>query len=323
MNAPRNSGIGARVFSTSGNLLADRRYEYAQAAARDGDHAAACEVLEQTLELAPGWADAWFALGEACERLCRQEAARAAFLQASAHDASDRNGAALRLARLAGGPPPPTMPGEYVRGLFDQYAPRFDRHLTGALDYRGPALIEAALRDACALLDRPFAFATALDLGCGTGLAGRALAPACRALHGVDLSPGMLTEARATGVYASLEAADMLPWLQAWPAAADLVMAADVLVYAGDLAPLFGAVARVLRAAATPGLFAFTTQAHAGDGYVLGADLRFAHSERYLRDCACAAGLQVIAFAASTTRRDAGLGVPGYVGVLTRADAAP
>jgi HEPN domain-containing protein len=33
--------------------IAERRYAYARAAARDGDWAAAAEVLEQALELAP------------------------------------------------------------------------------------------------------------------------------------------------------------------------------------------------------------------------------------------------------------------------------
>jgi len=38
--------------------IAERRYAYAQSTARDGDWAAAAEVLEQALELAPNWAPA-------------------------------------------------------------------------------------------------------------------------------------------------------------------------------------------------------------------------------------------------------------------------
>ena len=115
----------------------------------------------------------------------------------------------------------------------------------------------------------------------------------------------------------------MLPWLQAWPIGADLVVAVDVLVYIGDLTPLFAAVARVLTPLPSAGLFAFTVQVHTGQGYALGADLRFAHCKNYLRDCARGTGLQAVTLDSCTTRRDAGLDVPGYVVVLTRAGANP
>ena len=74
------------VFASSGNLFADRRYEYARAAAKDGDDAAAADLLEQALELAPDWAAAWFALGEACERQGARDGAARAFAQCVASD---------------------------------------------------------------------------------------------------------------------------------------------------------------------------------------------------------------------------------------------
>ena len=46
-----------------------------------------------------------------------------------------------------------------------------------------------------------------------------------------------------------------------------------------DLAPVFAAAAAVLD---REGLFAFTVQAHAGDGAVLGDDQRFAHGKAHL-----------------------------------------
>ncbi len=52
------------AFRSSGDLLADRRYDYAMAAKADGDLAAAADLLVQALEIAPGWAAGWFALGE-------------------------------------------------------------------------------------------------------------------------------------------------------------------------------------------------------------------------------------------------------------------
>lgn len=315
MNAP------AQVFASSGNLVADRRYEYARAAALDGDHAAAADLLEQAVELAPRWAAVWFALGEARERLQAREAAAQAFAQAFACDPADPHGAGLRLALLRGGAPA-AMSEAYVRGLFDQYAPRFDAHLVEALAYRGPQIVVAALRKVCEQRSRPFHFDTVFDLGCGTGLMARALAPHFDAMHGVDLSPGMIAEASKTGLYDSLAAAEMIGWLQGQEtASADLVVAADVLVYMGGLAPLFPQAARVLDP--SRGLFAFTAQRHDGEGYALCADMRFAHAPEYLRMRAQAAGLHVALLEDQSTRRDAGRDVPGLVCVLALNREAP
>ena len=301
----------APVFASSGSLFADRRYEYARRAAREADHAAAADLLEQAVELAPHWASAWFALGEARERLQAREAAAQAFAEALARDPADPHGAALRLALLRGGAPS-MMNEAYVQGLFDQYAPRFDAHLVGALAYRGPEILADALRKVCAKQARAFHFETVLDLGCGTGLMARALALHFASMHGVDLSPRMIAEAGKTGLYASLAAAEMTGWLQDRPAAqADLVVAADVLVYVGDLAPLCLQAARVLDPGR--GVLAFTAQRQEGTGYALGADMRFAHAPAYLRECTHAAGLRVVLLEEQSTRRDAGRDVPGLV----------
>ena len=56
---------------------------------------------------------------------------------------------------------------------------------------------------------------------------------------------------------------------------ADLILAADAMVYVHDIAPLLREVARVL---APGGLFAFTLETHRGEGVILGEGLRYAHS---------------------------------------------
>ena len=306
------------LFASSGNFLADRRYDYAMAALQDGDTVAATDLLEQALELAPQWAAGWFALGQARERGGLALDAATAYAQALACDDTDPHGAAQRLALMTGAPAP-AMSSAFVRGLFDQYAARFDAHLTGALVYRGPQVIVQALQAACLQLGRGFQFATVLDLGCGTGLMGRALAPHFGTLLGVDLSPAMIAEATRTGLYSALQAGDMLDWLALQPPrSADLMLAADVLVYVGDLAPLFAAVARVLGAGG-PALFAFTAQHHEGVGYALQADMRFGHAPDHLRALAQANGLNVVSLAETSTRRDAGRDVPGLVCVLAPA----
>ena len=132
------------VFLSSGDLIADRRYEFARDLQSRGDLAAAAEVLQQAIEVAPDFASAWFSLGEICAELGEREAAVAAFQRARAADPDDRHGAGVWLMRL-GAVPVTAMPQAYVRSLFDQYASRFDAELTQRLHYRAPALLLQAV----------------------------------------------------------------------------------------------------------------------------------------------------------------------------------
>jgi len=206
------------------------------------------------------------------------------------------------------------MSAAYVRTLFDQYADRFDTALREKLAYRGPELLLEAVRAACATQGRDVRFVAALDLGCGTGLAGVLFAPLVERLDGVDLSPAMLEKARALGLYAALEAGEMGAALGAMPAGGlDLVLAADALCYVGDLAPIF----RAARAALAPGgLFAFTLETHEGESVMLRETLRYAHGEDYVRTLAAEAGLTVVLLERASTRSEKGVPVPGLVGVL-------
>ena len=180
----------AALFLSSGDVLADRRYERAQAYAADGDRAAAADLLVQAVERAPGFASAWFALGEIRAAGGDRAGAIAAFDAARAADPSDRHGAALQLARLGAADPAAAMTPGYLRSLFDQYAPNFDHALVAGLGYRGPVLLREALRGVAAARGLPFHFARALDLGCGSGILALALAAASPArVLAVDVDP--------------------------------------------------------------------------------------------------------------------------------------
>ena len=133
-----------KLFLASGDLLADRRFEFARDLQFEGDPVAAADLLEQALELAPNFASAWFALGGIREQLGETAAAIEAFRRAGAADPLDRHGATLKLMRL-GAEPLAEMPKAYVQSLFDQYAPRFDQALLDHLGYRGPALLFKAV----------------------------------------------------------------------------------------------------------------------------------------------------------------------------------
>jgi predicted TPR repeat methyltransferase len=304
------------LFLSSGDVLADRRYERAKAYAAEGDRAAAADLLAQALERAPNFASAWFALGEIRAQGGDRAGAVDAFHAALAADPSDRRGAALHLARLGVGDAADAMTPAYVRSLFDQYAANFDRALVEGLGYRGPKLLLEALRAVVAARQRPFRFARALDLGCGTGLVAEALRACCGTIVGVDLSPAMAAAARRKGVYAEVAVGDMVAFTAAQPErSCDLVIAGDALVYVADLAPLCRAVARAL---APDGLFALTVETHAGTGVVLGEHLRYAHGADHVRAALDAAGLVPFTLDQAATRSENGAPVPGLLVIAGR-----
>lgn len=298
------------LFVSSGDLVADRRYRWALDYLARGDPAAAADILGQVVETAPRFATAWFALAAIRERLGDRAGAVAAFLAARDADPEDYHGARLHLARLGEGEVTPAMTAAYVRRLFDQHASDFDHSLIERLDYRAPELLLDAVREVVG--DRP-RFACALDLGCGTGLAGAAFRPFCVRLVGVDLSPAMIDRARGKGLYERLETAELTAFLAAEARAQyDLVLAADVFVYCADLAPIAAAVAPVL---APGGLFAFTVEALEGDGVRLQETLRYAHGTDHLRAAVEGAGLRLHVLRRASTRTEKGAPVPGLLAV--------
>jgi predicted TPR repeat methyltransferase len=88
---------------------------------------------------------------------------------------------------------------EQTRALYDDWAPGYDVEVADA-GYATPARCAKAL--AGAMTDKSL---PVLDVGCGTGLSGQALADAgFRTIDGRDLSPGMVEQARSKNVYRSL-----------------------------------------------------------------------------------------------------------------------
>src|SRR2546421_2416231 len=167
-----NPTRAAALPVSSGDLIADRRYAIAKDLEARGDLAAAADLLTQALERAPGFCVAWFAFAEVRERLGDRTGAAEAFRQALRLDPNDIQGAGLRLARLEARNEP--MPPAYVRTLFDQYAPRYERALVEELAYCAPRLLRDAVGRVRTARGLAFQFRRMLALGCGTGLAGAA-----------------------------------------------------------------------------------------------------------------------------------------------------
>ncbi|MBA2400830.1 MAG: methyltransferase domain-containing protein [Bradyrhizobium sp.] len=304
-----------RVFLTSGDLMADRRYDFARDLQMKGDLVGAADLLLQTTDLAPNFVTAWFSLGDIREALGERDAAIAAFRKAWAGDPDDRHGASLRLMRL-GAEPLAAMPQFYLQTLFDQYARRFESALVDDLGYRGPELLFRAVLAVRAAARKPAFFKRAIDLGCGTGLAAAAFARKVDHFIGIDLSPRMIEQARVTGFYAELAVADIVQGLRARPdGSADLILAADVMIYVADLAPVLAESRRVL---ADGGLFAFTTETHAGEGVILGEGLRYAHAAAHVRASVESAGLTLSLLEDRSARAEDNVPVPGLVAVATK-----
>jgi predicted TPR repeat methyltransferase len=282
---------------------------------RLGKPAEAAASYRRALELAPGRASVWCVLGEVCVQLGERESAIAAFRSSREIDPSDPGGATVWLMRLRA-EELSEMPQAYVRALFDQYAPKFETALVDGLDYRGHSLLYEAVLSARRALAKPAIFKRAVDLGCGTGLVAAAFAKSVDHFIGVDLSPGMIEKARATGLYAELRKADMLEALRTSPdSSADLILSADALIYIADLRPVMKEAERVL----TPGgVLAFTLERHEGDGVVMGEAMRYAHSTSYVHASVQAAGLTLSKLEERSARNEKGTPVPGLLVVAEK-----
>lgn len=298
-----------KPFNTaSGDLIADRRADYAEMLVANGDPAAAAELMLGALELAPGWAVGWFRLGEMHEMAGEGDAAERAWRMALQVDPADHSGATLKLALLGTEPQPETPPPAFVEALFDQYADKFDASLVGALDYRVPELLFDAITTAA-----PGRFARAVDLGCGTGLMGEKLRPLADSLAGYDISAEMLRKARGKNVYDQLEKADLADLPFAGPPA-DLITAADVFMYLGALDHAFEGITKML---ARNGVFAFSVE-RGEDALALRETRRYAHAETYIRDLLARNGLAVLSLAPATIRKDRNDDVTGLIVVARK-----
>lgn len=321
-------------------------FERSGCLARLGRLSDALVSLDRCLQRAPEHAAAWAQRGGLLKDMGRPAEAAEALRRALALGADPALNGYL-LAAIEGSAAPPAPPPTYVEQLFDGYAAGFDEHLQ-RLDYQAPQQLALLLQPHA--LQRGWAdvgagvpvgsvagqvpgsrpWASALDLGCGTGQCGPLLRPWVQALHGVDLSSRMLQEARSRGLYDTLHHADIATHLAHTGQRHDLLVAADVCIYLGDLAPLMAGARRVLQPG---GLLALSLEA-ADDSFsfTLRPSARYAHSARYLRTLAAGHGLQLLHLQPGPLRTEQRQPVPGlYVlmrqplaqGVEAQAPPAP
>ena len=211
------------------------------------------QCYKKVLKLKPDHASAHHNLATVNLSLHEFEQARKHYQYALQYQ-PDNKTAAHMIDALTGNTSEQGAPLEYTQALFDQYAYSYDQHVKTTLQYQAPALMRESITPFINTLPTPW---EALDLGCGTGLCAPFFNDIVSKLYGVDLSTNMLELARLQGGYYKLYNQDILSYLENCEESFELVIAADVFVYFGDLTQVFQKVGKILKPG---GLFCFTIE---------------------------------------------------------------
>jgi predicted TPR repeat methyltransferase len=201
-------------------------------------------------------------------------------------------------------------PSSYIADLFDSFSGHFEERLLVDLEYRTPWELKSLL---LADPDGPPHFARLLDLGCGTGLVGQVFQEISDCRIGVDLSPKMVEAAAAKKVYDALTVAEIVTFLEQNQEPFDLIVAADVLIYVGELDRIF---ATLVKGLAKNGKFLFSTEQMAGQGYLLRQSGRYAHSFPYIAEVAARYGFRILATQSANIRKEKGKWIAGDLYLL-------
>jgi predicted TPR repeat methyltransferase len=169
-------------------------------------------------------------------------------------------------------------PKQYVKNLFDDYAHRFNNALVNNLQYSLPFIIKELILKSNS---EKFQYKNVIDLGCGTGLAGKDLREISSNLRGVDISENMISESEKLNIYDTLIVGDIVEKLNASQDKFDLLVALDVLIYIGDVQSTFKAVHNSCE---PDSLFVFSIEIQNENGYSLLKSSRYAHSDEYIMD---------------------------------------
>lgn len=201
----------------------------------EGKTQAAYLCQQQATELSSESSRYWRHLGELSHIVGKRENARGAYeryLQLEPDDAEIRH----ILVSLRNEATPKRVPDECIKQLYERFSTYYESNMVDELGYEGPQhlleVIEQTIGDRREL--------RVLDLGCGTGLAGKVLRLFASRLVGVDLSEEMLDKSRARNIYDHLELGEITGWLSGTDETFDLITACDTFIYFGDLRQTIG-----------------------------------------------------------------------------------
>jgi predicted TPR repeat methyltransferase len=275
-----------------------------RARARQADYEGALSAFRRAVQLAPDDIAGYKRLGVLLRRMRRVDEAAAVYR--AWHELDPDEPVARHMATsLAGDAAPARADDAYIEREFDDFAEQFDE-VVAVLGYEAPAAMLRALEASHLGSRRDLDVA---DLGCGTGLCGPLLRDRARALVGVDLSAGMLEVAARRDTYDALVRDEITAYTRAHPRAFDLVVATDVFIYVGDLAPLLRAIANGLRPG---GLLLATIEAGTTRGYALNAGGRFVHHRDDVAALVADAGLHATV-SPTILRTELGADVHGFM----------
>lgn len=194
-----------------------------------------------------------------------------------------------------------TDTSEKIKAHYDAWADQYDADLVDQQQYvmpiRAAAAIETHQHDKAARI---------LDVGCGTGLSGKALVDCgFTNLDGCDLSPGMLERAKHLNIYARLFEADLAkPPLDAADSSYDVVTVVGAFSF-GHI-PV-DAMDDLLRVVTPEGLFLITTNDHYYDEGTIQPKLDQLVADGHVSTVTCEHGAHI-----------EGLKVGGWVFVMRR-----
>ena len=336
------------VLRGSNSRFADSAYTKGVLLMREGRFHDAVTAFDEALEVRPGFVEAISNRATALSEMTRYEDALEGFNQALAIDAEHAiswNNRANTLAAMKRFEDAvasydralqlsPTFleasdnrlnalfelkrgkrcPPAYMRGLFDDFSSHYDETMLEKLQYRAHLHLRELAERVLPRLTPPWRI---LDLGCGTGLVGdtfKDLAAGGR-LDGLDIAPRMVEAARARGIYDELVLGDLETVLSAPGPAYDLILAADTMIYLGDLAPTFFGVAKRLE---PEGFYIFAVESAPEGEWQQTPANRFRHSTAYIKAEAERAGLNFVDAMECTLRNEASTPVSGLAVALQK-----
>jgi len=224
----------------------------------------------------------------------------------------DNCGVKLKLAYIANGKLPAKQQAEVVRQTYEIKASTWDQDIERInSEFLGPQLILQASNK----LFEPDGSLEILDLGCGTGRCGELLQPYLASIDGVDLSEHMLRIAKAKTIYKNLECMDVEQFMHTTENQYDLIVGSGVLIFIGDLCPIFNLSVKLLR---PKGRFVFTIYKSENAEISIRDNIHFAHSEQHIMQCATKANLKTDFIDEVIHEFDSGQPQAGYIVCLQR-----
>jgi len=314
INRAQEEGL-LKVLTANESSLPDCKAEEFSSQANElrgeGEVLAAFVCQQYATELQPENADNWLALGELAHIVGRRETAKDAYQKyLKLHPG---NAEALHiLEALLDNDPPVRAPDECIQQLYSRFAEFYEKNMCDELDYEAPARIQEMLDQ---YMGPAAGDLSILELGCGTGLAGKILRPRAKTLVGIDLSPDMVEQSKVSKLYDSLHVAEITSFLTKDSATYDLTVACDTFIYFGDLFQVISPSAHRLHPG---GHILFTVEKGEGASFNLTDSGRYSHSEQHIRSVASKAELEVLAIEEGFLRQEYGEPVSGLITLLRK-----